>query len=104
MGEYADMMLDGTCCQQCGEFMGGDEGYAVTCAGCGGNDWEREDDLVIEQKQGENLMDYVVRLKNHNRTNKQIASITGLTLRSLKRKITAHNKERDTTPQPSEPT
>lgn len=26
MGEYADMMLDGTCCSSCGEFLdiGGD--------------------------------------------------------------------------------
>lgn len=23
MGEYAEMMLDGTCCEGCGEYMGG---------------------------------------------------------------------------------
>lgn len=34
MGEYAEMMLDGTCCQCCGEFLGGDEGYPVFCAAC----------------------------------------------------------------------
>lgn len=43
MGEYADMMLDGTCCSSCGEFMdidglaSGDfepAGYATMCAHC----------------------------------------------------------------------
>ena len=35
MGEIAEMMLDGTMCQVCGEFMDGEPaGYPVTCAGC----------------------------------------------------------------------
>jgi hypothetical protein len=37
MGEIADMMLDGTMCQGCGEFMcdGADgPGYPGYCAGC----------------------------------------------------------------------
>jgi hypothetical protein len=34
MGEYAEMMLDGTLCQVCGEFMGGDTGFPRTCEGC----------------------------------------------------------------------
>lgn len=35
MGEVAEMMLDGTLCQVCGEFMGGaGDGFPVTCAGC----------------------------------------------------------------------
>ena len=34
MGEIAEMMLDGTMCQVCGEFMGDSAGYPVTCAGC----------------------------------------------------------------------
>lgn len=35
MGEYAEMMLDGTMCCVCGEFMGsGGEGFPRTCAGC----------------------------------------------------------------------
>lgn len=40
MGEAAEMMLDGTCCQCCGEFLHDDDpaGYPVTCAGCGGDD------------------------------------------------------------------
>lgn len=34
MGEYAEMMLDGTCCCSCGEFLGDGDGYAVYCASC----------------------------------------------------------------------
>jgi hypothetical protein len=34
MGDAADMLLDGTCCQVCGEFMGDDCGYPRTCDGC----------------------------------------------------------------------
>lgn len=34
MGEIAEAMLDGTMCQVCGEYLGTDAGYPVTCAGC----------------------------------------------------------------------
>jgi hypothetical protein len=34
VGEYADMMLDGTCCMQCGDYLGGDDGYPVMCPSC----------------------------------------------------------------------
>jgi hypothetical protein len=34
MGEIAEAMLDGTLCSQCGDYLGGDEGYPVTCDGC----------------------------------------------------------------------
>lgn len=35
MGEVADMMLDGTLCQVCGEFLNDDPpGYPCTCYGC----------------------------------------------------------------------
>lgn len=34
MGEYAEMMLDGTCCHICGEYLGGDDGYPVACPSC----------------------------------------------------------------------
>lgn len=37
MGEYAEMMLDGTCCAECGEYLGSNAGYAVRCASCGGD-------------------------------------------------------------------
>ncbi|MDN7481889.1 hypothetical protein QZM38_13750 [Burkholderia orbicola] len=29
-------MLDGSCCEVCGEYLGESVGYAVTCAACGG--------------------------------------------------------------------
>ena len=33
MGEYAEMMLDGTCCAGCGEYMGGESaGFPVYCS------------------------------------------------------------------------
>ncbi len=34
MGEIADMMLDGTLCEGCGEFMGGTAGYVRRCRAC----------------------------------------------------------------------
>lgn len=34
MGEIADMMIDGTMCQVCGEFLGDPQGYPITCDGC----------------------------------------------------------------------
>ena len=34
MGEIAEMMLDGTLCQQCGEYIGTDNGFPTFCAGC----------------------------------------------------------------------
>lgn len=35
MGEYAEMMMDGTCCQICGEYLGAPgDGFSQTCGGC----------------------------------------------------------------------
>lgn len=34
MGDIADMMLEGTLCEGCGEFMGDGDGYARRCRGC----------------------------------------------------------------------
>ena len=34
MGEIAEMMLDGTICQVCGEFMGDECGFPRTCTAC----------------------------------------------------------------------
>ena len=31
MGEIAEMMLDGTLCEQCGEYIGEGEGYPRAC-------------------------------------------------------------------------
>ena len=32
MGDYADMMLDGTCCESCGEFIGEPTGHPRYCS------------------------------------------------------------------------
>ena len=34
MGDYADMMLDGTLCAGCGEYIGDSVGVPVYCLGC----------------------------------------------------------------------
>lgn len=34
MGEIAEMMLDGTLCACCGDFLGDDAGYPIYCAAC----------------------------------------------------------------------
>ena len=34
MGEYAEMMLDGTCCQYCGQPIDTDAGFPQTCRDC----------------------------------------------------------------------
>lgn len=39
MGEIAEMMLDGTLCEGCGEYLdGGGMGFPMRCGGCGGGD------------------------------------------------------------------
>ena len=35
MGEIAEMHLDGTLCECCGEYLGVSEGYPVRCGACG---------------------------------------------------------------------
>ncbi len=32
MGEYAEMMLDGTCCEGCGEYLGEGDGFPRYCS------------------------------------------------------------------------
>jgi hypothetical protein len=32
MGEYAEMMLDGTCCECCGEYIGQGDGFPAYCS------------------------------------------------------------------------
>lgn len=34
MGEYADYMINGDDCQQCGVYMGEGDGYPRTCEAC----------------------------------------------------------------------
>jgi hypothetical protein len=38
MGEIADMMLDGTMCSCCGEFLDTDNGYPTLCDSCAAAD------------------------------------------------------------------
>lgn len=34
MGDIADMMLDGTLCEGCGEYLGDDGGFPMRCRSC----------------------------------------------------------------------
>ncbi|WP_199171856.1 hypothetical protein [Sporosarcina sp. P13] len=34
MGEYAEMMIGGVCCERCGHFIGSEVGYPQTCDDC----------------------------------------------------------------------
>ena len=34
MGDIADMMLDGTLCSSCGEFLGAEDDYPQMCPAC----------------------------------------------------------------------
>lgn len=38
IGEIAESMLDGSCCQMCGEYLGEAIGYPQTCMECGGSE------------------------------------------------------------------
>lgn len=48
MGEYAEMMLDGTLCECCGEFLGDSDGIpgycSKTCAESRGFEWTEEEE------------------------------------------------------------
>lgn len=96
MGEISEMMLDGTLCQVCGEFMDGEAaGFPITCAGCGGNEWETDElegsfKEVPTQKRGEKQIDYILRLRDSGFVNKQIAGILGVGYSGLRTKLRAH--------------
>lgn len=34
MGEYADMIIEGESCQECGAYLGEAVGYPLTCGSC----------------------------------------------------------------------
>ena len=36
MGEIADAMVNGECCQECGQWFKEEYGYPVSCTDCGG--------------------------------------------------------------------
>lgn len=38
MGDAAEALLDGTCCQECGEYIGEGEGYPRSCPPCSGEE------------------------------------------------------------------
>jgi len=40
MGEISEMMLDGTLCNCCGDFLGHGEGFPAMCAACSANSRE----------------------------------------------------------------
>lgn len=50
MGEYADMMLDGTCCEGCGEFIGKTTGFPGYCSRQCANDRGVSCDSPRQQK------------------------------------------------------
>ena len=37
MGEIADDIISGACCELCGEYFKKEQGYPCKCKGCGGN-------------------------------------------------------------------
>jgi hypothetical protein len=53
MGEYAEMMLDGTCCQYCGEYIGSNNGYPTSCACCS-DDVEEDLPRYFKKRQKSN--------------------------------------------------
>lgn len=61
MGEYADAMLDGDCCQQCGvPFASSGDGYPRTCSECspeGGDSLDETDAFEAEAAPNFNWKD-----------------------------------------------
>ncbi len=37
MGDMADDIIDGDCCQVCGQYFNESQGYPCTCTECGGD-------------------------------------------------------------------
>lgn len=54
MGEISDMMLDGTLCEVCGEFIDDDEGgeFPRKCAACEAEAAKGKHDVFPKQKPG----------------------------------------------------
>lgn len=51
MGEMADAIIEGECCQQCGQFFDDEApGHPRTCSGCGGMDDESDEWGTRERK------------------------------------------------------
>lgn len=47
MGDIAEMMLDGTLCEGCGEYLGDGDGYPQYCPTCQGDGRGYEDALNL---------------------------------------------------------
>lgn len=42
MGDAADDIINGDCCEECGEWIGNGEGYPQKCRGCKSGENEEE--------------------------------------------------------------
>lgn len=53
MGEIADDILEGACCQVCGEYVEGEPyGFPFTCSGCEADE-DDDDDFLYEEDDDE---------------------------------------------------
>jgi hypothetical protein len=52
MGEYAEMMLDGTMCSSCGVYIGRDNGFPEMCGNCAGEERRKEKPFVCGNDGG----------------------------------------------------
>lgn len=52
MGEIADMMLDGTLCERCGEYLGEAVGFPVICAACQRDEREGRQEVTRQLVKG----------------------------------------------------
>lgn len=73
MGEYAEMMLDGTCCQSCGAYIGDEVGYPRYCSDCAKeineqNQWtEQELKVLLENKdKNPNEIRKILKTRSYN--------------------------------------
>ena len=51
MGEISEMILDGTLCEQCGEYIGDEVGFPRSCYSCGGEGEEEEEPIWEKEKE-----------------------------------------------------
>ena len=51
MGDIADMMLDGTLCEQCGDYIGESIGYPRVCSDCSDHNISMKNSVKNQRKQ-----------------------------------------------------
>ena len=51
MGEISEMILDGTLCEQCGEYIGDEVGFPRSCYSCGGEGKEEEEPIWEKEEE-----------------------------------------------------